>query len=404
MKTIGICSLVLSCAIVGDAAVATAQAVKSTLAGIDVLERNDYAQLRGRTVGLITNHTGTNLQGESTVGLLSRTPQTELLALFSPEHGFAGKLDQAKIGDATDEESGLKIFSLYGATRVPTTESLQGLDTLVFDIQDIGTRFYTYISTMKGAMEASAEHGLRFVVLDRPNPIDGVHVQGPVLDAGSESFVGCHTLPVRHGMTAGEIAGMFKAELSLNVDLRVIPVENWNRQQMFDWTGRLWINPSPNMRSLTQALLYPGIGLWETTNISVGRGTDTPFERIGAPWMNGLDLARRLQSEQLSGITFIPFEFTPDSSKYANERCGGVQFLIVDRSTFDPLRTGIAVAVALRELYPNEWETKSLNRLLGSEAVQQAILDGRSVDQIVALYQAGLDQFKTRRAKYLIYR
>lgn len=404
MKTIGICSLVLSCAIVGDAAVATAQSVKSTLAGIDVLERNDYAQLRGRKVGLITNHTGTNRHGESTVGLLSRTPQTELLALFSPEHGFAGKLDQAKIGDATDKESGLKIFSLYGATRVPTTESLQGLDTLVFDIQDIGTRFYTYISTMKGAMEASAEHGLRFVVLDRPNPIDGVHVQGPVLDAGSESFVGCHTLPVRHGMTAGEIAGMLKAELSLNVDLRVIPVENWNRQQMFDRTGRLWINPSPNMRSLTQALLYPGIGLWETTNISVGRGTDTPFERIGAPWMNGLDLARRLQSEQLSGITFVPFEFTPDSSKYANERCGGVQFLIVDRSTFDPLRTGIAVAVALRELYPNEWETKSLNRLLGSEAVQQAILDGRSVDQIVALYQAGLDQFKTRRAKYLIYR
>ena len=404
MKTIGLYTLIMLFVILKTPAAVQAQSDTTTLAGIDVLQRDDFAQLRGRKVGLITNHTGTNRQGESTVGLLSQTPRTELLALFSPEHGFAGKLDQAKIGDATDEESGLKIFSLYGATRVPTTESLSGLDTLVFDIQDIGTRFYTYISTMKGAMEASAEHGLRFVVLDRPNPIDGIHVQGPVLDAGSESFVGCHTLPVRHGMTTGEIAEMLKVELSLELDLQVIPVENWDRREMFDGTGRLWINPSPNMRSLTQALLYPGIGLWETTNISVGRGTDTPFERIGAPWMNGVDLARRLQSEQLPGIAFVPFEFTPDSSKYANELCGGVQFMIVDRSTFDPLRTGIAVAVALRELYPDEWETKSLNRLLSSQAVQQAILEGRSVDQIVSLYQADLDQFKTRRAKYLIYR
>lgn len=404
MKTIGFYTLIMLFVILKTPAAVQAQSDTTTLAGIDVLQRDDFAQLRGRKVGLITNHTGTNRQGESTVGLLSQTPRTELLALFSPEHGFAGKLDQAKIGDATDEESGLKIFSLYGATRVPTTESLSGLDTLVFDIQDIGTRFYTYISTMKGAMEASAEHGLRFVVLDRPNPIDGIHVQGPVLDAGSESFVGCHTLPVRHGMTTGEIAEMLKVELSLELDLQVIPVENWDRREMFDGTGRLWINPSPNMRSLTQALLYPGIGLWETTNISVGRGTDTPFERIGAPWMNGVDLARRLQSEQLPGIAFVPFEFTPDSSKYANELCGGVQFMIVDRSTFDPLRTGIAVAVALRELYPDEWETKSLNRLLSSQAVQQAILEGRSVDQIVSLYQADLDQFKTRRAKYLIYR
>ncbi len=404
MKTIGLYTLIMLFVILKTPAAVQAQSDTTTLAGIDVLQRDDFAQLRGRKVGLITNHTGTNRQGESTVGLLSQTPRTELLALFSPEHGFAGKLDQAKIGDATDEESGLKIFSLYGATRVPTTESLSGLDTLVFDIQDIGTRFYTYISTMKGAMEASAEHGLRFVVLDRPNPIDGIHVQGPVLDAGSESFVGCHTLPVRHGMTTGEIAEMLKVELSLELDLQVIPVENWDRREMFDGTGRLWINPSPNMRSLTQALLYPGIGLWETTNISVGRGTDTPFERIGAPWMNGVDLARRLQSEQLPGIAFVPFEFTPDSSKYANELCGGVQFMIVDRSTFDPLRTGIAVAVALRELYPDEWETKSLNRLLSSLAVQQAILEGRSVDQIVALYQADLEQFKLRRAKFLIYR
>lgn len=373
------------------------------LAGIDVLEQSEFRQLAGRKVGLITNHTGTNLHGQSTVTLLLNAPNVDLAALFSPEHGFAGTLDQAKIGDAKDATTGLKIHSLYGATRVPTAESLAGLDTLVFDIQDIGTRFYTYISTMKGAMEASAEHNLRFVVLDRPNPIDGIHVQGPVLDAGSESFVGCHSLPVRHGMTTGEIAGMLKDELNLDLDLVIVPVQGWNRQQMFDATGRIWINPSPNMRSLTEAIVYPGIGLWETTNVSVGRGTDTPFERLGAPWIDAAEFAQRLNAEGLSGVTFIPFNFTPASSKYANESCGGVNIMIVDRELFDPVRTGLTVAVVLRELYPNDWDTTSLNRLLGNSVTEQAILAGLSVDEIVARYRADLDQFKTRRVKHLLY-
>ncbi|MGI9474342.1 MAG: exo-beta-N-acetylmuramidase NamZ family protein [Rubripirellula sp.] len=373
------------------------------LAGIDVLEQSDFQDLSGRKVGLITNHTGTNLKGQSTVTLLLQATNVDLVTLFSPEHGFAGKLDQAKIGDTKDSESGLKIFSLYGATKTPTPRSLEGLDTLVFDIQDIGTRFYTYISTMKGAMETASEHGLRFVVLDRPNPIDGIHVQGPVLDAGSESFVGCHTLPVRHGMTTGEIAGMLKTELELELDLVIVPLQGWQRDQMFDSTGRLWIDPSPNMRSLTEAILYPGMGLWETTNVSVGRGTDTPFERLGAPWIDAAELARHLNSNSLPGVAFIPFDFTPSSSKHANQSCGGINIMITDRKTFQPLHTGLAIAVALRKLYPDDWDTTSLNRLLGNSATEEAILEGLPLGVIIERYQAELDQFKSRRARHLLY-
>ncbi len=274
---------------------------EGVLTGFDVLQRNGFAQLSGRRVGLITNHTGINRHGESIAKLLQESKQVELVALFSPEHGFAGTLDQAKISDARDNATGLKVFSLYGKTRTPTAESLSGIDTLVFDIQDIGTRFYTYISTMGGAMRAAAEHGVRFVVLDRPNPIGGTVVQGPVLDKGSESFVGFHPIAVRHGMTTGELATMFRDELKLDLELTVIRMEGWQRGMMFDETGLLWVNPSPNMRSLTQAILYPGIGLLETTNLSVGRGTDTPFEVVGAPWIDAVTLARELNASDLAG-------------------------------------------------------------------------------------------------------
>ena len=264
-----------------------------TLTGIDVLVRNGFRELQGRRVGLITNQTGVDRAGVSTVELLRRAEGVDLKALFSPEHGLEGKLDVAKIGDTQDANTGLPVYSLYGENRSPTAESLQGLDTLVFDIQDIGARFYTYISTMGNAMRTAAEHKLRFVVLDRPNPINGVDVAGPVLDEGSQSFVGFHTLPVRHGMTVGELAAMFNEELQLGVDLQIVPVEHWRREDYFDRTGLLWVNPSPNMRSLAEAVLYPGIGLLEMTNLSVGRGTDTPFEVIGAPWLDGIQLARR---------------------------------------------------------------------------------------------------------------
>jgi uncharacterized protein YbbC (DUF1343 family) len=280
---------------------------------------------------------------------------------------------------------------------------LRGIDTIVFDIQDIGTRFYTYISTMGGAMKAAAANGIRFVVLDRPNPIDGVTVQGPVLDAGSESFVGYHPIAVRHGMTVGELASMFKAEWQLELDLQIIPVHGWDRHEAFDATGRLWINPSPNMRSLTEAMLYPGVGLLETTNLSVGRGTDTPFEIVGAPWIDAVSFAGDLNAANLAGVRFVPVQFTPSASKYQAQKCGGVNIIITDRNSFHPLRTGLLLAVTLRKSYPTDWETKSLNRLLAHKQTFQGILAGHSVGRLQAAYQDELETFKLRRNKYLLY-
>ena len=381
----------------------TVSATRPVLAGIDVLERAEFRQLRGQRVGLITNQTGRNLSGMSTVEVLHKSPHLDLVALFSPEHGLEGKLELARIADSRDNQSGLKVFSLYGKARVPTAESLEGIDTLIFDVQDIGTRFYTFVSTMGNCMRAAAEHNVRFVVLDRPNPIGGIAVQGPVLDAGSESFVGFHTLPVRHGMTVGELARMFNSELKLKLDLEVIRVQGWRREDMFDKTGRLWLDPSPNMRSLTQALLYPGIGLLETTNISVGRGTDTPFERIGAPWIDGRQLAAELNRAGLQGVRFLPIEFTPDASKFKEQECGGVYIQVTSRDDFQPLRLGLQLAVSLRRLYPDDWDTASLNRLLSSETTQAAILAGKSVDDIQAGYRRQLQEFKQRRRRYLLY-
>lgn len=378
-------------------------ATAQVLAGIDVLERDNFAKLAGQRVGLITNHTGTNYRGVSTVKLFHDAENVNLVALFSPEHGFAGKLDQAHIGDDQDATTGLKIFSLYGDTKAPTAEMLDGVETLVFDIQDIGARFYTYISTMGGAMKAAAKHGIQFVVLDRPNPIDGVTVQGPVLDVGSESFVGYHTIAVRHGMTIGELAGMFHQEMDLELDLTVVKLEGWNRGEMFDSSGRLWINPSPNMRSLTQAVLYPGVGLLETTNLSVGRGTDTPFEVIGAPWIDPVELAQELHKHAADGVRFVPIQFVPDASKHSGETCGGINIVITDRNSFHPLETGLLLAVTLRKLYPDHWETKRLNRLLSSEKIYRAILAGKSVDHLRDAYREELNDFISRRKEYLLY-
>lgn len=383
--------------------VAIPNAQAQVLSGIDVLVREGFASLDGARVGLITNQTGTDFRGTSTVQRMQQATNLELVALFSPEHGFTGTLDQATIEDSQDDSSGLRIYSLYGETRVPTTDMLEGIDTLVFDIQDIGTRFYTYISTMGGAMRAAADHGLKFVVLDRPNPIDGVTVQGPVLDAGSESFVGYHPIAVRHGMTVGELASMFRGEWNLQLDLQVIPVEGWQPTTMFDQFGRLWINPSPNMRSLTQALLYPGVGLLETTNLSVGRGTDTPFEMLGAPWIDPLVFAQELRNAQLPGISWVPVRFTPAASKYQGEVCGGVQLIITDRQTFDPLRTGLTLAVTLRRLYRDQWDTTSLNRLLANRRCHDGILAGQNVTQLQSESEAELTVFRQRRARYLLY-
>jgi uncharacterized protein YbbC (DUF1343 family) len=373
------------------------------LNGIDTLERDQFAPLQGRTIGLITNQTGLNRDGVSTIRLLHKAKGVTLKALFSPEHGLEGKLDIPKIGDQQEAVTGLQVFSLYGESRTPSKDSLQGLDTLVFDIQDIGCRFYTYLSTMGNAMKAASEHGLRFVVLDRVNPVGGLSVAGPVLDDGDQSFVGYHTLPVRHGMTAGELAMMFRDEMKLNLDLQVIRVENWQRARLFDETGLTWTNPSPNMRNLNQALLYPGVGLVEMTNLSVGRGTDTPFEVVGAPWVQERDLAAHLNSSGLRGVRFVPVRFTPLSTKFAMESCGGVQILITDRQQLEPIELGLTLMCSLRALYPDQWQTKNLNRLLSSAVVQDAVLAGKSPAEILPLWQADLQMFHQRRRKYLLY-
>ena len=377
--------------------------VSPVLTGIDVLKRADFKHLQGRKVGLITNHTGKNRKGVSTVKLLAEAPGVELITLFSPEHGFAGELDRTNIKNARHEGTGLKIYSLYGETREPTAEMLEGIDTLVFDIQDVGARFYTYVSTMAKAMEAAAEHDIWFVVLDRPNPITGTIVAGPVLDEGRESFVGFHNIAVRHGMTIGELAWIYAAERQLRLDFMVIKMKGWRRSDYYDATALPWINPSPNMRNLTQATLYPGIGLLETTNLSVGRGTDTPFEVFGAPWMDGRELAIDLNRQRMPGVRFVPVSFTPDTREFEGELCHGVNVIIVDREIFRPVKTGLAIAVTLRRLYPEDWKTKGYDRLLIDKAVHAAVVEGASLEEIVDLYQEELQAFKERRENFLLY-
>ena len=278
----------------------------TVLTGIDILKRDNFNALAGRNVGLITNQTGIDRSGNSTIQLLHDSTEVELVAVFSPEHGLFGKLDIEDIADSKESGTGVQVFSLYGATRIPTSEMLSGIDTLIFDIQDIGSRFYTFISTMGEAMQAAAKHDVRFVVLDRPNPINGLTVSGPVLDDGLQSFVGFHLLPIRHGMTVGELALMINTELQLGLELEIIELEGWRRSDYFDASGLKWVNPSPNMRSLTEAILYPGIGLLETTNLSVGRGTDTPFELFGAPWLDGEQLAGHLNRRNLHRNAWTP--------------------------------------------------------------------------------------------------
>ncbi|NLZ02354.1 MAG: DUF1343 domain-containing protein [Pirellulaceae bacterium] len=372
------------------------------LAGIDVLRRDGFRRLAGRRVGLITNQTGISRDGTSTIQLLHDAPNVELAAIFSPEHGLEGKLEAA-VADSRHGGTQLPVYSLYGATRRPTAAMLKGLDTLVFDIQDIGSRFYTYISTMGYAMEAAAEHGLGFLVLDRPNPIGGLRVEGPVLDAGRQSFVGYHRLPIRHGMTVGELARMFNQELQIGADLAVAAVEGWRRRDWFEATGLAWINPSPNMRSVDQAALYPGIGLLETTNLSVGRGTAIPFEVFGAPWLDGRPLAEGLNHAGLSGLRFVAITFTPQASKFRNEVCGGVRILITDRAELAPVRAGLEIAVQIRRLFESQWKAKAYGGLLGDEAVLQALLDGETAPRMAALYEDELKEFLKRREAFLIY-
>jgi uncharacterized protein YbbC (DUF1343 family)/CubicO group peptidase (beta-lactamase class C family) len=390
-----------------QAANATSNAVVSldaeVLNGIDVLERDGFKQLAGLRVGLVTNHTGRNRRGRATIDVLREAANVKLVALFAPEHGIRGLVDE-KVSDTTDEKTGLPIFSLYGESRRPKPEQLKELDAIVFDIQDVGVRFYTYISTLGHVMEEAARARIPVFVLDRPNPIGGTEAQGPVADADKLAFTSYHMIPVRHGMTIGELARLFNEERKINCDLRVVEMERWRRAMWFDATGQTWINPSPNMRSLTQATLYPGIGLLETTNVSVGRGTDTPFEVLGAPWLDGQRFATYLNERRLAGVRFVPVRFTPRASVFQGEECGGINLVITDRAQFRPLQTGIEIAVALRRFYPAEWQVEKISRLLVNADTLDRLKRGESAEAIARSWQARLEEFQRTRARALIYR
>ena len=372
------------------------------LTGIDVLERDNFKQLAGKRIGLVTNHTGRNREGRLTIDVLNKAPGVKLIALFSPEHGIRGVADE-NVSDSKDEETGLPIYSLYGESRRPKPEQLKDLDAVVFDIQDIGARFYTYISTLGHLMEEAAKAKLPVFVLDRPNPIGGIDVEGPIADGDKLSFISYHTIPTRHGLTIGELAQLFNKQRNIGADVRVIKMEGWRRAMWFDETNLTWINPSPNMRSLTEATLYPGIGLLETTNVSVGRGTDTPFEVVGAPWIQGDKLAEYLNLRAIPGVRFVPVRFTPKASVFKEEQCGGVNIVITDRSSFRPLLTGIEMALALRKLYPNDWQVDKYLRLLVNADTLERIKRGESARDILASWNSGLQEFRKARAEVLLY-
>ncbi|MBA3765507.1 MAG: DUF1343 domain-containing protein, partial [Acidobacteria bacterium] len=373
------------------------------LTGIDVLERDGFKQLAGMRVGLVTNHTGRDRRGRQTMDVLRHAPGVRLVALFSPEHGIRGASD-AKVPDSKDEQTGLPIYSLYGESRRPKPEQLKDLDALIFDIQEIGTRFYTYISTLGYVMEEAARARLPVFVLDRPNPLNAVEVEGPIADAEKLSFTAYHRIPVRHGMTVGELARLFNEERKINCDLRVVKMENYRRAMWYDSTNLVWVNPSPNMRSLTEALLYPGVGLLETTNLSVGRGTDTPFEVTGAPWLDGQRLAAFLNSRQIAGVRFVPVRFMPNASVFKGEACDGINIIITDRARFRPVLTGLEIALALRRLFPNEWQVDDYARLLANADTLERIKRADSTEEIIRSWTPALDEFRPLRARSLLYR
>lgn len=370
--------------------------------GIDVLESEKFSSLSGLRVGLITNHSGLNSAGQSTLDLLHKAHGVKLAAVFSPEHGLSGKVD-SKVASITETATGLPVYSLYGDVDRPTEKMLEGLDALVFDIQDIGIRFYTYITTMGYAMEAAARKGIAFYVLDRPNPINASIVQGPVMDDNMKSFVGYFSMPIRHGMTVGELAKMFNSENRIGADLHVIKMRGYDRAGWYDETGMQWINPSPNIRSLTQAILYPGVAMAEGANVSVGRGTDMPFEILGAPWIDAKKLAQYLNKRKINGVSFKPLKFTPKSSSFKNRLCHGVRIILDDRRVIDSAAMGIEIVSALYRLFPEKFQVDKTLDLIGARWVLHDIKDGKDPHSIASQWQGPLERFSKLRSKYLFY-
>jgi uncharacterized protein YbbC (DUF1343 family) len=389
---------------VGRTSTSTRPAPQPVLNGIDVLVKNNFAPLKGKRVGLITNHTGQDRERNVTIDLLKQAPGVMLVALFGPEHGIRGAVDE-QFSDSKDEKTGLPIYSLYGAgrdSRKPRADHLKDLDALVYDIQDIGCRFYTYPSTMGLAIEAAAENGKEIFVLDRVNPINGVSIDGPVL-AEPPTFVGFYKVPLRHGMTVGELGKMYNAEKNLNAKLTVIEVERWRRDHWYDETGLPWSNPSPNMRTLKQAILYPGVGLLESA-LSVGRGTDTPFEVVGAPYVDDVRFAEELNRAELPGVSFVPVRFTPTYSVHKGSNCGGVYIMLNDRERCNVVDVGLQMARTLCQLYPSQFNVDKIKHLLLHADTLAAVKENKPLSEIRASWKPDFDEFLKRREKYLIYK
>ncbi|MFC7364125.1 MULTISPECIES: exo-beta-N-acetylmuramidase NamZ domain-containing protein [Bhargavaea] len=373
--------------------------------GVDVLLDEQKQLIEGKRVGLITNPTGVDNDLNSIVDLLHNDPDVELTALYGPEHGVRGDAQAGQYVEYyIDEVTGLPVYSLYGKTRKPTPEMLENVDVLVFDIQDVGTRFYTYIYTMALAMEAAEEKGIPFIVLDRPNPLGGEKVEGPVLDPEFASFVGQYAIPLRHGMTVGELAKLFNAEFGIGADLTVVEMKKWKRKSYFDETGLPFVLPSPNMPTLETALAYPGTALIEGTNVSEGRGTTKPFELIGAPFINSTELAAELNALELPGVSFRAASFTPMFSKHSGKLSHGIQVHITDRDDYKPVETGLHIVKTIHDLYPEDVTlTNFFDNLIGNGWIRQGIENGMTVEEMKAEWEEELEAFKEVRETYLLY-
>jgi len=379
--------------------------------GLDRLLEEKLDLIKGKRIGLVTNQTGITRELMSNIDALISIKDVNLVALFAPEHGLRG-CEQAGelVKSYKDPKTGITVYSLYGKTKKPTPQMLEDIDLLLFDIQDVGARFYTYISTLKYVLEGAAESGVKVLVLDRPNPITGYKVEGPVLDTAFSSFVGIAPIPIRHGMTVGELALMFNDIFSLKAEVEVLKMDGWQRNMWFDDTGLPWVAPSPAMPNLETAVVYPGICLLESTNISCGRGTTKPFLTLGAPWIDGNTLAKVLNSKELPGVKFRSIAFIPGYSKYEGERCGGVEIHVLDRDEFQPVRTGLEIIASVKKLYPKEFEWQppqnglyGFDKLMGTDRVRKALDKGVAVDKIIQEWQESLNTFKKNREKYLLY-
>lgn len=385
--------------------------------GLDVFLVDHLSKIEGKRVGIITNQTGISSSGEHIVDILSSIEGFSINALYAPEHGIRGDLpDAIKMTSYVDKRTDLRVWSLYGEHLKPTEEMLENVDVLIYDIQDVGARFYTFISTMGLAMEAAAEQGKRFIVLDRPDPINGVTIEGPILEKSLFSFVGQYPIPVRYGMTPGELAWMIKGEKWMkgmdDLDLNVIPMEGWLRSMWYDQTGLPWVKPSPNIPSILTAAVYPGLCLVEALNVSEGRGTMRPFEQTGAPWIDSGKLAETMNSEHLPGIYFKPISYTPvmlpDAapwSKYRDQDVHGLSLIITDREMMRPLQVAVHLFVALKKHYPKELELReNLERLIGISTFRRSVENLHSPEEILAGWESGIQDFAKARQKYLLYR